>query len=332
MKRLALVALLPALPLTAAAKVYEFQNWAVACDNTRHCTANGTQGGDIDHPAALQLDRDGGPGTRLTARLQVLDPSDGRIAPLTLSVGSLSWKRLAENQDFDAAQTTKLLAAMRDADAISLTDGRLEWSISLAGLKAALLKMDDLQGRVGTPGALIKKGGKPEASVPPAKPAPLLTPQTPPPYRDSDQALLQPILLALSKTNPACWNDTPDAENPEANLSRLSAHQLLAMRECGHGAYQSSYAAWIVEDKPPYRAEPAGLSDEDGQEAPLMNPSFEHGVLSGYGKLRGIGDCGDSYSWAWTGREFKLMSAEKAPQCSGIPGGAPLSVWTTRQK
>ncbi|WP_158253689.1 DUF1176 domain-containing protein [Chromobacterium alticapitis] len=332
MKRLAIAALLLALPWAARAKVYEFQNWAIACDNTRHCTANGSQGGDIDHPASLQLDRDGGPGARLTGHLQALLADDGKIGPLTLSIGTLNWKRLAENQDFDAAQTAELLAAMRDADAIALSDGPHEWSIALSGLKAALLKMDDLQGRVGTSGALIKKGGKPESSVPPAKPAPLLRPIEPPPYRDSDQALLQPILQALSKTDPECWNEMPDAENPEANLSRLNAHQLLAMRECSRGAYQSSYAAWIVEDKPPYRAEQAALSDEDGQDAPLMNPAFEHGVLSGYGKLRGIGDCGDSYSWAWTGREFKLMSAEKAPQCSGIPGGVPLRVWTTRRK
>ncbi|RYD40495.1 MAG: DUF1176 domain-containing protein, partial [Verrucomicrobiaceae bacterium] len=39
------------------------------------------------------------------------------------------------------------------------------WTLSLSGLNAVLLKMDEAQDRIGTPGALVRRGNKPESSV-----------------------------------------------------------------------------------------------------------------------------------------------------------------------
>jgi hypothetical protein len=321
-----------ALPLPTLAKVYTFKDWAIACDNTGHCAANGTQADDGDNPVALLLERNAGPGAALTGQLEIGELENGKIGPLALRVGKLKWNGLISDQKFDVARTERLVAAMQEANDISLTDGKHQWTLSLAGLKAVLLKMDDLQGRIGTPGALVKRGSKPESSVPPAKPAPLVAPAPLPPEQAGDKKLLPAILKQLAAQKDECWTDLPDSDQPDSSLTRLSSHLVLVLRECDRAAYQGSYKVWLANDKPPYAPKPMQFTDEDGQPTYLMNASFDKGVLSSYAKGRGINDCGSGASWAWTGKTFVLMSAEIAPQCRGIPGGVPLRTWVTRQK
>ncbi|MEN2428312.1 DUF1176 domain-containing protein [Chromobacterium vaccinii] len=332
MKRPLLASALLALALPASAKVYQFKDWAVACDNVRRCQANGAQAEDGDNPVSLLLTREAGPGGKLNAQLDVADPDDGKVGKLTLQVGKLKWANIGPEQVFSPAQTAQLLAAMLDADEVALADGKHQWTLSLSGLKAALLKMDDLQGRIGTPGALVKKGCKPESAVPAPQAPPLLVPQQPPAAKPGDQALLPAILKQLRAANKECWNELPDEEHPDTGLYRLSANQVLALRECGRGAYQGDYKVWISGDAPPFRPREIKLRGEDGKETFLMNAVFDKGVLSSYAKGRGIGDCGGGASWAWTGKDFQLMSAQEAPQCRGIPGGVSLRTWVTRQK
>ncbi|WP_158300890.1 DUF1176 domain-containing protein [Chromobacterium sp. ATCC 53434] len=330
-KHAAIAPLLLALALPAWARVYTFKDWAVACDNIRRCQASGSQAEDGDNPVALLLTRTAGPGSAMAGRLSVADPDDGKIGALTLRVGKLKWTGITPDQAFAPARAALLLAAMRDADAMTLDDGRRRWTLSLAGLKAALLKIDEIQGRIGTRGALARPGDKPESAVPPAPTAPLVAPAATPAARPGDKALLPALLKRLKAADATCWNEQPDAEQPDAELYRLGASQLLVLRECGRAAYQSNYKAWIVDDKPPFRSRAAMPRDEDGKDAPLIGAAFERGVLSSYAKGRGIGDCGGGASWAWTGGDFQLMSAEEAPQCRGIPGGVPLRTWVSRQ-
>ncbi|MEN7432999.1 DUF1176 domain-containing protein [Chromobacterium sp. TRC.1.1.SA] len=332
MKRTLLAAALLAAALPAWAKIYEFKDWAIACDNIRHCDANGTQAGEGDNPVSLLLSRDPGPDGKLSARLFVDDPDEGKVGKLTLKVGKIKWSGLSSEHAFSASQTAQLLPAMLDADEVTLSDGKLQWTLSLAGLKAALLKMDDLQGRVGTPGALVKKGGKPESAVPAAQAAPLLIPAPPVAAKPGDQALLPAILKQLRAMDEECWQEQPEGEQPASDLYRLSASQLLVLLQCGRGAYQNSSTAWISNDAPPFRPRKAKLLNSDGEEGFLINAAFDKGELSSYAKGRGIGDCGGGASWAWTGRAFQLMSEENAPQCRGIGGGVSLRSWVTRQK
>ncbi|MBX9295146.1 DUF1176 domain-containing protein [Chromobacterium vaccinii] len=332
MKHALFAAALLTLALPAWAKVYQFKDWAVACDNTRRCQANGTQAEDGDNPVSLLLTREAGPGGKLSAQIYVDDPDDGKVGKLTLKIGKINWSGIGPEQVFSPAQTAQLVPAMLNADEVAISDGKRQWTLSLAGLNATLLKMDDAQGRVGTAGALVKKGGKPESAVPAAQAAPLLVPLALPAAKPRDQGLLPAILKQLRAVDKECWDELPDEEHPDVQLYRLSAKQLLALRECGRGAYQGSYKVWISGDAPPFHPREIKLRGEDGQETFLMNASFDKGVLSSYAKGRGIGDCGSGASWAWTGKVFKLMSAQEAPQCRGIAGGVSLRTWVTRQK
>jgi hypothetical protein len=40
-------------------------------------------------------------------------------------------------------------------------------------------------------------------------------------------------------------------------------------------------------------------------------------ILSAYGKGRGVGDCGNSSAWVWTGGAFALSQATVMPVCRG---------------
>jgi hypothetical protein len=40
-------------------------------------------------------------------------------------------------------------------------------------------------------------------------------------------------------------------------------------------------------------------------------------ILSAYDKGRGVGDCGDSHEWAWTGQAFALTREAFMPVCRG---------------
>ena len=59
------------------------------------------------------------------------------------------------------------------AAACSGRDGAAPAASSSTGASAVLLKMDEYQGRIGTPGALVRKGTKAEAAVPMPTPVPV---------------------------------------------------------------------------------------------------------------------------------------------------------------
>lgn len=316
-----------ALAGMAHAQAFVYKDWAVACDNTRHCEAVAYQSEDAaSEPVVLSLSRDAGPNAPVRVQLDVNDSEDPR--QLTLRLGSTTLKGLARGEDLSPAQTQQLLAHVLVGQKLTLADGGKRWEVSLAGSNAALLKMDDVQGRVGTPGALLRKGKKPEASVLPPLPAPKVRAATLPGTSKADEALLQPILKSVKERD--CWDDMPDDNDPETSITRVSATQVLVMRECGRGAYQGGSGMWLANSKPPYRAKRLELPMPGGETSDyVMNASFEDGRLSSYAKGRGLHDCGADYAWVWTDKGFVLTDASTAPLCRGMAqGGYSLRTFT----
>src|SRR5207253_1006649 len=70
------------------------------------------------------------------------------------------------------AQVRTLLPALLKDGRIAWTGKGTTWTVSTAGANAVLLKMDEFQGRLDTPSALVRKGSKPELNVLPPLPAP----------------------------------------------------------------------------------------------------------------------------------------------------------------
>ncbi|MRW94542.1 DUF1176 domain-containing protein [Duganella sp. FT80W] len=314
----------------AQAQTLSFKDWSVACDNTRHCEAVGYQREELELPVTLWLARDAGGNAPLRAMLDTMSEDDSG-GPLSIRVGKLLIKDI-KHREFTPEQVARLLPAMKEADSAQVSDGKHQWELSLAGLKAALLKMDDVQGRVGTVTALIRPGGKPASAVPTALPAPVLRAAVLPPPRAGDDKLLPELLKAVRDED--CSTDAPSqAEGRNSQLARLSNSELLLIAECTRGAYQASYGLWRVADRKPYKPVRLLLPNAEGKtDDMLVEPYFEKGVLQYYAKGRGINDCGSAGEWLWTADGFKLLSVSEGPQCRGFPGGGfMLRLWTAQQ-
>lgn len=308
-----------ALSGVAHAQVFTFKDWAVACDNTRHCEAVAYQSEESDSaPVVLWLSRDAGPDTPVRVQVDMDETEDPQ--QLTLRLGTTTLKGISRGQDLSPAQTRQLMAHVLAGQTLTLADGAKRWELSLAGSHAALLKMDDVQGRVGTSGALVRKGKKPEATVLPAVSAPKVQAATLPKTSKADEALLQPILKSITPRD--CWDDLPDDSGPDTSLVRVSSTQVLVMRECGRGAYQGGSGVWLANSKPPYAAKRLELPLPQGKISDyVMNLSVTDGRFASYEKGRGVNDCGVGYDWAWTAKGFALTGAWSAPLCRGMPGG-----------
>ena len=186
--------------------------------------------------------------------------------------------------------------------------------------------MDDVQGRLGTPGALIRKGSQPESRVPPALAPPVLRVPALAPTRPEDSRLIPKLLPALRAALPKDHNcehltEPPDGRPPSIQVKRLDAHHLLASAACWLAAYNAGTGYWVVEDSPPYRAT---LVTEDATDD-------EGAVITSLQKGRGIGDCFSSTEWAWDGLRFVQTGESSTGMCRAVAAGGawdlPTLVW-----
>jgi len=319
----------------------EYKDWDIACDNTKHCEAAGTESeeafdGDTAHAVALWIGRDAGPNTPVLGTLTLSDRSYAAASQASVVVGGKRFTlNVAPNGDLDPAPLKVLLAAMLNENEARISTAGQTWVLSLAGFKAAALKMDEMQGRLFTPGALVRKGNKPESTVPPPLPAPVVHAVPFQPNRKGDDALAGPVLAAVADRD--CFDNLPDDQGPQISVVRVSSTQVIVERECSRAAYQSEPTLWLANDKPPYSPKEVEFADaRPANTSGAGQYNFELDAKSGHAdsmmKGRGLNDCNESEEWAWTGRRFVVTQAWTAPQCRGIPGGVSLRVWVSAEK
>lgn len=329
MKKLKLVLTTAALAASATAGAVNFgvKDWEVACDNTRRCEAAGFQTDESESaPVSLWLGREAGAGAGVEAKLIVVTPDDKDAGPLTITVGKLALGGLKSEAPLTTEQVARLMPQLLNAESAKVSDGKHQWLLSLAGLKAVLLKIDDLQGRVGTVTALVKPGTRPASAVLPPLAPPTVRAQALPPAQKGDDKLLAAIVKTIGPA--ACGADLQDS-NADQSIHRLPGGKVLLVLECERAAYQSSYGLWIARDKPPYDPKPL---DPPGMEGGgVMNASFEDGKLNSYAKGRGIFDCGGFWNWLWTAQGFQLVDMSQSNMCRGVPGGGvSLREWVAK--
>lgn len=331
------IAALWSVPMTAARadSSQTFKDWAVACDNTRHCEAVGFQAIDNDPAVSLWLSRDAGPGTPVVAKLSVQLEGGGDVkAPLRLVAGKAAPIDVRDGQPIAGDAFARLLPALLDAETAQVTAGKERFTLSLGGLKAALLKMDDVQGRLGTPGALLRKGARAESTVPPALPAPRLQAAAPVANRPGDAALLRTLLKKIAPDCGAGEGDTYKPSVDNTSLHRVSATQVILVSQCQDG-YNAEDDVFVADDKTPYAVRAADFTQRgpnaNGDEgAGLANARFDGQTLTTMAKGRGIADCGSMASWVWNGKAFVLAAASEEPLCRGFAAAdVALRTFTT---
>lgn len=304
---------------------FQHKDWALQCDNTRTCRAVGYQseGGDSE-PVSILLTREAGPDTPVRVDLQV-STEKASPAALHLKVGKLSLPGLqGDTPRVPAGQVPRLLQELLKSDEAIVSAGKDQWTLSLAGASAVLLKMDEAQGRVGTPGALVRRGARPETAVLPAVLAPVVKAVAPLPARKGDAALAKPLVAALDRASVDGQCNGDDPFNPaNVQVYRLTERKVLLSVPCGMGAYNFSSLLWIANDRPPYK--PEALEDVDGDFDPAAGTV--HSAMKG----RGIGDCWWVRQWQFDGQGFVRTGESGDSMCRGFAGGAwQLPTYVTR--
>jgi hypothetical protein len=336
----------------AAAPSYDsYGSWLVACDNILTCEAKGfVQDNDdvtstlpdnapVNGALDLRIIRAAGPGGVIQARLSagfafgLADLRvDGRPLPLDRSAWTLTTRDGASTLFTERPEAVSaFVAQLRDGAMLRVAGG----IVPLNGLSAALLHMDDRQGRVGGVTALIRTGPKSASAVPPA---PLLPP-APPAHRS--------IVLADRERNRLmAWTekaqaqfikkqgcDRPDRETDsllETGAYGLDKNTAVVLVGCSMAAYQGTSLVFVVPRTGSGQPEPAGLpspvlikGDTGDEGAVVTSPDFDvaTGTLTGFYKGIGLAYCGDSHEWRWDGHHFVLTGMTFQLGCGGSTSG-----------
>lgn len=304
---------------------FSHKDWELACDNTRTCRAAGYHEEDDGPNATILLTRAAGPDQPVTIELQLAE-DDRHPAPdqLTMtiagrSLGTVRTEPKTSTLMLTKAQVQALLPALLKNDPIAWSAKGTTWTISTAGANAVLLKMDEFQGRLNTPGALVPKGTKPESSVLPPLPAPEI--QTGSVIQDKSPIKLsaaqtRDLKAALRKTvqegDCELLDATSDAPH-ELEARRLTKDKLLVSHACWIAAYNTGDGYWVADAKPPYSPVLVTTAGTD----------YDDGVITSFQKGRGVADCVATATWTWDGRAFAQTSDTTSGMCRHImPGGA----------
>ena len=345
MKRLLVFALFsPALAAAAPLQGFytSYQDWDAACDNTGTCRIAGYQGdGEIEHPVSVLFTRKAGGNAPVIGQIAVAPDFTDNAPDLKLAAKSelrLNGKALGTirfNQDgygkLSGAQTQALLDALRGDAKIEVVSGANTWTLSDKGAAAAMLKLDEFQGRLNTPSALIRKGRSTRAVLQP-QPVPTIraaaVPQKGEYTLKKGTAKHKAVMALLQKSNNSgkdkdlsdrCPNLYEAERQGDITVYPLSARQVLIDTSCISGAYQGTSFNPVMNAKLS-RVEQV-LPQEYGGHAGF-DPKTA--TLSGGFKGRGLGDCWGRQSAVWNGKTFVRSREDTTGQCKGFLGGA----WT----
>lgn len=315
----------------------EFKDWIVGCDNQRTCVAKSALEDESDADT-LKFRREAGASGALTASItseNKIDVASFRLDGKPLMPG-LHWNRgAADGSAYKLAGDGPLRLARGLARGSALQTSRDAGmpAVSLHGLAAALLFIDDVQGRIGNETAVLHPGPASASAVPAAPALPVLYAAPKPPPLPDGQAFARAVrashaVLLKQHCDPDLTDFSADTAQP---LTRTDALVLLT---CWVGAYQSSELVLRVPRHEPAKAELAILPpppgapalDLDDDPAVLTEADYSpaDATLSTSAKGRGMADCGVAAQWVFDGRSFQPASFDYQNRCSGEPGDWPM--------
>lgn len=173
-----------------------------------------------------------------------------------------------------------------------------------------------------TAATAVEAPAKP-AEAPPAEVA-RLAPETPPAVPVEAPAAPAEVLakhLAKSECEPL---EGALADRRWTTVAPLSENKSLYVIPCFAGAYNIAYRLYVVRNndiatmRTLYFANYSRSLGWYGSDT-LINVSYdaETGMLSAFGKGRGLGDCGNSALYRWEGFDFKMLEYRAWDRCDG---------------
>jgi hypothetical protein len=319
-------------------------DWQLVCDNTLTCRAAGYADESLwDTPASIlltALPREALPTAKIQFLPEVSLQSNNHVE-LWLNgknYGNLQPDADGYLYDLTTQQTKKIINHAHLNTKIEIKVGNDSWIISDKGMSAVLLKLDEVQGRVGTALALVSKNNPNRQSPKKAKAKPVIKKAYA--YLEKDKKQLDAKKLTYFQAKINNWVDigseqfvgsenvmgdceliNPKSEaskslfayaNPSWNFIPIDANHTLATHDCWRGAYNSSAGYWVINHRNPSKPE---LITTAGNE-------YYEGEIWAMHKDRGIGDCWNRAVWVWNGQTFAKTEEASTGMCRGFAGGA----------
>lgn len=306
----------------------EFRVWNARCEADLSCRAETRPVGGARADYRFRLTRQRDEATwNIVLSTVVARPGFPYEVYATIDGGSFAFDREDTIGAYGQASDLYLLGAEAQRLMEALGPGNEIWfeflessgdmhdpRFSLSGLSAALLWIDEKQGRVGSQ----RQAGNPPKGL------------TPVDNSGDDQVTLPPDLIEFHRAQKDC-----DAleHNPYRTLSRsidLGDGNMLYLVPCEGGAYNATFAAYRRNALGYFRASFATYSDETSWTVSghLYNPEWndEARTLTSFFKGRGIADCGSLTIWQLRDGYLRLEKLHHKQECDGEgdPGDFPL--------
>lgn len=297
----------------------------MACDNTRTCRL-AAYGPLAPLMLSALIERTGGPRTAVTARLSMAEggedapPTPAAVAPegtLRLRVDGKDLGAIGHSEALgpglalSAHYVTTLIEALLDGKHVEMRDasGRA-WPLSDRGIRTLLLRMDAAQGRLDTPGALVRKGSQPESKVPAAVAAPpLKAPSLLVEAQEGDAQLAERAdLLQQLQPVAATGNACDRMSSRQLHIERVDARHVLAQLNCATGRHIVPAGTWLVRDRPPFAPSLVSRS--------ALFPLYPYAVFLEEGFVTDTDTCGTNRHWAWDGSRLVLSATYPGDHCS----------------
>ena len=341
------------------------EDWQVVCDNTLTCRIAGYSDDSAEWRGSILMTLQAGektPSTRVvlnhwdwSSSEEMVTQIDARNHSVKLWLNDQFYGEVKESE-LTKAQTAQLIKQARKSSKIVFKLGEYQWQISDKGMAAVLLKLDEVQGRVGTPLALVSKNArnrqipkrpKPKPKVYAAYSYPISEYPT---YEDTKDGTTIETLKEekyyqhLSEQQRQHWqhdmskwaiatldqearadcnlltsdNDWFDAARKIWQFTPINSQYTLASHPCWTGAYNVGSGYWLIDNDSPIQPK---LITTSGSE-------YAEGKILAAHKGRGLGDCWSMTEWVWNGKKFAKTFEQTTGLCRLIEAGGAWSMPT----
>lgn len=310
---------------------YSDHDWDLICDNTLTCRAAGYSAEDVSPAASVLLTRPAGPGTPVTNRV-ILEEENAKPLPvkpvLMIDSHTLGELQVSPRDDgaiesiwqMDTEQFSAFTDALRHHKSVVFHTREQDYPFSPLGAVAVLQKMDEIQGRNGTPSALILSGTESESGVKAALPLPVVTRVT---ARENalrdmtaeEAARYREEFLPYISGNSRCQTEEV-SKQWRWRMAQLGDNHTLISADCWRSYYDAGEVMLVVRnDKsaPPEQITDSGSWYEEGEIGVVLKGSQN-------------GDCQSTEQYVWNGSTFVLRDRNESGRCLNIRLKGPWSL------
>lgn len=323
----------PAVAGPAIPEARSFRDWRAVCDNGGDCFAFGRAGPEVT--GFVRIYMPAGPGAEPLLSIGAWS-ADGADA-FGLSIDGQT-RRVTVPPDEEGSGVGEvrgqpardLIRAMAGGRTMRLAAGPESGEVSLSGVSAALLWIDERQGRLDTVTALLRGGARPASDVPAPPELPVVRRR--PAVISSHGAGYRPTLPGTIAGRPeiaACrdgWGDLP--EGGEVLFQDLGPNIEIWGVPCYLAAYNTSHILFLS-GRDGANPRPLILDGVDEPVEIFTNVDVGWSITNNV-RGRGLGDCGVIQTWAWAVRGFELTSERRMDECWGVPPDLWPTLWRTR--